>query len=274
MPDFTDSAFSLQRRAAGSPGVGARDDDVLQVHLVGAVDCHSAHLLQEQLAAEIAPRSDRFGSLLLCEHPPAISIGREVSRLDVDAEDAELTALRIGIEWRARGGGAILHAPGQLAVYAVLPLERLGFGPLEFRTALENAVLSTCEELRVPAERSGRTAGVECRCGQFAFVAAAANSGVSRYGLAINVSPDMNLQRLIRPRSGSPPIASLAAQRLRPTSMHSVRESIARNLAAEFGYGTVHTHAGHPLLKRTRWKVVLPAAPRPVKAVVRQPSGG
>ena len=65
----------------------------------------------------------------------------------------------------------------------------------------------------------------------------------------------MDLLRQVRSTPDGSRITSLAAQRLKPTSMHSVRESIVRHLAAQFGYEHSHTYTGHPLLKRERRKV-------------------
>ena len=52
----------------------------LEVYLLGIVDFDSALFLQERLAYEISGRSDAMGTLLLCEHPPLITVGREGSR--------------------------------------------------------------------------------------------------------------------------------------------------------------------------------------------------
>lgn len=245
--------------ASASPFLPYRASAALQVHLLGVVDFDAALLLQKSLVREIAGRNDRFGALLLCEHPPLITIGREGSRLHVRADERELTARGLCVRWVNRGGGAIVHAPGQLAVYPVLPLDRLDVGPAEFRNRLEDAVIAACRELRVPAERIRPGSGVECRCGRFAFVGAAVKSWVGYFGMNVNVAPSMDLQRLVQTPAG-PPVTSLAAQRQRPVSMHAVREAIVRHLAAGFDYETVHVQTGHPFLRRTRRKVPLPAA--------------
>ena len=83
------------------------DSDALSVHLMGLVDYPSIELLQERLIYEISGRSDRLGGLLICEHPPLITIGREGSRFDTPAEDRELLARQLEIRWPA---GA--EAPG------------------------------------------------------------------------------------------------------------------------------------------------------------------
>jgi len=231
-----------------------RSSTALQVHLLGVVDFDSALLLQKHLVFEISGRRDRFGTLLLCEHPPLITIGREGSRGDVEADEHELTARQLDVRFLNRGGGALVHAPGQLAAYPILPLDRLGIGLQRLRTGLEDAAIAAAGEVHASAVRAERPPGASCRCGQFAFVGAAVKSCVSYHGLFVNVNPRMDLMRLARP-GDSVRTTSLSAQRVRPTSMHAVRESLARHLATQFGYEHVHFHTGHPLLKRTRRKV-------------------
>lgn len=87
-----------------------------------------------------------------------------------------------------------------------------------------------------------------------AQVGAAVRSGISYHGMFVNVSPRMDTQRWIRTPSGER-VTSMAAQRMRPTEMPVVRESLIRHLAEQLGYHRTNLYTGHPLLKRTR-KVV------------------
>jgi lipoyl(octanoyl) transferase len=241
----SDSLFSPHRKT-----------ESLDVHLLGVVDFDAALALQKHLVYEISGRSDRFGTLLLCEHPPTITIGREGSRSDVFVDERELTSRNLDVRWLNRGGGAVMHGPGQLAVYPILPLDRLHCGLRDFRRRLESSVIATCRELQVSAWTAPESPGVACRCGQFAFLGAAVKSWVSYHGLFVNVSPRLDLMRLVRSAAAAGSrVSSLAAQRVRPTSMHSVREAMVRHIAAEFGYSRFHVHTGHPLLKRERRRV-------------------
>ena len=53
-----------------------RNTAALDVRLLGTVDFDAAQFLQERLVYEISGRDDRFGGLLLCEHPPLITVAR------------------------------------------------------------------------------------------------------------------------------------------------------------------------------------------------------
>ncbi len=148
---------------------------MLEVHLLGTVDFLSAAQLQERLVYEISGRNDQQGALLLCEHPPLISIGREGSHSQVLVEQTELEACAVETHWVARGGGALMHAPGQLALYPILPLDRLGLSVSDYRRRLEQTLVAACRtaqgsrQTRCPgsrgleSRRAGRRRGC---CGQ------------------------------------------------------------------------------------------------------------
>ena len=225
-------------------------DVALEVYLLGLVDFDAALFLQERLMMDIAQSNNGRGALLVCEHPPLITVGREGSQADVRCEPHELTARQIEVRWLNRGGGCLVHAPGQLAAYPILPLERRGCGLASYRDRLEHAMLDTCRELHVRAWRQPDGAGIFCRGGQVAYVGVAVRSGISSHGLFVNVNSRMDAMSLIR--SGYRRASSLAAERGLPVAMHSVRESLVRRLAARLEYGRFHLYTGHPLLRRTR----------------------
>jgi len=235
------------------------NSDPLEVHLLGTVDFDAALFLQERLVYEISGRNDRTGSLLICEHPPLVTIGREGSRAHLRLEQRDFIARQLDLRWINRGGGCLVHCPGQLAICPVVPLDRLGIRPSEYVGRLIEAVIDLCTELRVPAWPSEDGRGVSCRLGRFASVGAALKSGVTYHGLFINVAPPMELIRLADSGPRGERQTSLAAQRGRATEMHAVREGLIRHLSGVLGYSRHHIYTGHPLLKRTRRKVALSA---------------
>lgn len=222
----------------------------LEVHLLGLVDFDASLYLQDRLANELAGRNDGRGALLVCEHPSLITVGREGSREHILCAPEELRARGMEVRWISRGGGCIVHVPGQLALYPVLPLDRRGLGLGEFRSRVEQAVVDACGELRIAAEVDPEHPGVFARGGQVAFFGAAVRSWISSHGVFVNVNPRMDAIKLVR--SGTQRVTSLAAERRTPLSMGSVRESLIRHLAARLDYPRYHLFTGHPLLRRTR----------------------
>jgi lipoate-protein ligase B len=236
-----------------------RRSDSLEVYLLGRVDFESAVQLQLRWAEEISGRTDRLGALFLCEHPPVVTIGREGNRTQLLADERELRSRLMELHWLNRGGGALVHAPGQLAAYPVVPLDRLGLGLADYRRALEQAMIETCIELQVDAARDPRTPGVFCRTGQLGWIASGVRNWITHQGLFLNVAPAMHLLRLVDRDPDLPPTTSLSAARTRPVSMHATREHLVRHLVSQLGYEDWHLYTGHPLLTRTRKKVHVPA---------------
>jgi lipoyl(octanoyl) transferase len=222
----------------------------LEVYLLGLVDFDACLHLQERLATEVAERNDGHAALLVCEHPPLVTIGREGSQEHILCEPGELVARQIDVRRLNRGGGAIVHIPGQLAAYPIVSLAARRLGLVSYRERLERAVVDVCHELLVSTTRQDDRAGVWGRHGQIAQLGVAVRGGVTSHGLFVNVSPRMDALRLVESIGGRQ--SSLAAERMRVTSMHSVRESLVRNLAARLKYERYHLYTGHPLLKRTR----------------------
>ena len=94
----------------------------LQAFLLGQIDFDRALALQQRLVEEAHNRGDGQITLLLCEHPTIITIGRAGSPSDVATQNSLIRNGQIEVRWVNRGGGAMLHCPGQLAIYPIVPL--------------------------------------------------------------------------------------------------------------------------------------------------------
>jgi len=232
-----------------------RGSSALEVFLLGKVDFESSLALQSRLLNQVAQRNDRHGILLVCEHPPTISIGREGSFADVQVEQDELVSRQMEIRWLSRGGGTFVHVPGQVAVYSIVPLARLNLGLTEYRRRLELTLLAVATDLDVEASVATDVPGAECRCGQFGFIGAGVRDWVTHGGVYVNVSVPAEALQLVRWGHPEFRVTSLAAQRGRPTGIASVRESLVRHLAESLGYEDYHLYTGHPLLHRSTRKV-------------------
>jgi len=232
------------------------NSSALDVFFLGCVDFDAFLLLQDRMTAEVRSRADRYGIVMICEHPPLISLGRDGTAADLcfDLDDLELQ--RLPIRWVGRGGGAWRHGPGQLAVAAINPVDRLGLSPVGFRRALLRSILKTAREVRVPARTSEAAPGAAGRIGRFASLGAAVRGGVSQFGFVLNVAPDYAVTNFSPTGVRG---SSLAAERFRPIAMAGVRESLTRHLAAELGYVEYHVHTGHPWLRRTTQTVPIHA---------------
>ncbi len=229
-----------------------RSSSALSVYLLGTVDFRSAVFLQERIVSEVQERSDISGSLILCEHPRVVTIGHGGSQIDLPAEPRELQAQLLKVERVDRGGPTLVHAPGQLAVYPIVPMERLGIDQDILERVLQETALAVCEELKVVAEADKVDRGIWSRCGKIGFCGVKNLGGVSCHGFFLNVCPDMTLLRAVESARPKNQIGSLVAQCTRPIAMQTVRESFIRNLTQRLGYNDFNVFSSHPLLTRER----------------------
>ena len=84
----------------------------LDVYLLGVVDFDSALFLQERTLYDLSDRDDSKGVLIVCEHPQMITVGREGSHSHILCDSHELTSRQMDVRRLNRGGGCIVHAPG------------------------------------------------------------------------------------------------------------------------------------------------------------------
>ncbi|WP_437187531.1 lipoyl(octanoyl) transferase LipB [Planctomicrobium sp. SH668] len=231
-------------------------DGTLEVHLLGVVDFDATLALQEQQVYELSGRDDLNGMLFVCEHPVMITMGREASRMHLRLDEDELAQREIPVRWIARGGGAYVHGPGQIALYLQIPLNRLKISPTQYRDCFESAVSLACQELRVSARLSPDGTGIWSRNGQMGFFGAAIKSWISCHGLFLNVSLDPRLLDWTMSNPQGTRSASMQSQRLDPVRMPQLREALIRSIARNFGYASVEVSTGHPFLRRTTQRVM------------------
>src|SRR4051812_17653855 len=103
------------------------DASPLEIYLLGTVDFDEIQQVQRRLVYDLGERERGGGTLILCEHPPTISVGRSGSRTHILADDQELRSRGVAVRWVNRGGGCVLHLPGQLVGYLAMPLAATGF---------------------------------------------------------------------------------------------------------------------------------------------------
>jgi lipoyl(octanoyl) transferase len=226
-------------------------DSVLEAHLLGEVTFDTVLALQQRLVYEVSGHHGSAISLLLCEHPPVITIGRLGSRAHLRATTAELNSRQIELRWVNRGGGTILHSPGQLAVYPVVSLAAQGWTVGEFLGRFQDGLEAVLADVGLGKHLDRGALGLSGRTGQLVSFGLAVKSWTSYYGAYINVHPSRNLARLVQSDPDDRiPASSLMIERQSPVKMTSVRAAVIARLAESFGTPRHHVYSGHPLLSR------------------------
>lgn len=120
--------------------------------LLGQVDCASTI---EAMRAFTAARSvDTPDELWLCQHPPVFTQGQAGKAEHV------LVAGDIPVLPTDRGGQVTYHGPGQVVVYPLVDLRRLGLFVKEYVYRLEQSIIKTLEGLGVTGHRVAGAPGI------------------------------------------------------------------------------------------------------------------
>lgn len=175
--------------------------------------------LQEELVE--LRRDGRVGNvLLLLEHPPVLTLGRNANRVNVLASDEMLARRGVTLHSISRGGDVTFHGPGQLIGYPIFDLHSLEnpsggrMGPVDFVRRMEEALIRLCAVYGVRAGRIAGLTGVWCglpeapvSTGELApagprkigAIGIHVSRGITSHGFAFNVTTDLSYFRLINP---------------------------------------------------------------------------
>ena len=129
----------------------------------------------------------------LLEHPPVFTLG-----LNADAGHV-LAAGDIPVVKIDRGGQVTYHGPGQLVVYPLIDIRRMGLGVRDLVTALERAVIDYCASLGIEATTRKGAPGVYVDGKKLGSVGIRIRRGSSYHGLAFNVNMDLEPFQRINP---------------------------------------------------------------------------
>lgn len=221
---------------------------LLEAHLLGQLDYDDCLSLQHRLVYELSGRADGRIQLLLCEHPRLISVGREGSWNDLPDDAAARAALGLDVRWVSRGGGAVVHQPGQLAVYPIVPLFYYGWTVGEYLAKVRDGLASMLAELGVHAHSRPGSFDLWGRTGMLVAAGASVRSWTTFQGFFINSSATMDVARRARPAGGGE-FSSITRERRRPVPPTRLREATIRALTVAFGVSRYHVSTGHPLLR-------------------------
>ena len=138
--------------------------------------------------------------LWIVEHPPVFTLGQAAKREHL------LTPGAIAVVHTDRGGQVTYHGPGQVVVYTLIDLRRLGIYVRELVYRIEQAVIQTLAAFGVEGRRVRGAPGIYVTYpgaaavhagGQFAGLAKIAalgikvSGGCSYHGVALNVAMDL-----------------------------------------------------------------------------------
>ena len=200
----------------------------ISIQNLGLVNYEDAWEKQREIQAGVAA-GENPNTLLLLEHPPVFTAGRRTSASDRPIDGTPV----INVD---RGGKITWHGPGQIVGYPIVKLKN-GNDVVGFVREIEIALINTCQEFGVNAERYCERTGVWIRDAKgdrkLAAIGIRVAKGVTMHGFALNVNPDLSWFKKIVP-CGIPDVevTSLSVELGRNIAIVEILESLTRNITS------------------------------------------
>jgi lipoyl(octanoyl) transferase len=224
---------------------------MIQSLYLGRVTYEEALRLQEELVA-LRQQGRIENTLLLLEHPPVLTLGRNANRSNVLASDELLASRGVTLHSINRGGDVTYHGPGQLIGYPIFDLRSLlnarggRLGPVDFVRMMEEALIRVCGAYGVIAGRIAGLTGVWCAApagqppgrpeAKIAAIGIHVSRGVTSHGFAFNLTTDLRDFLLINPCGITDrPVTSLEREVADPARLPTL-EACAHEAARQFGH--------------------------------------
>jgi lipoyl(octanoyl) transferase len=234
---------------------------LISVLQLGTVDYATGLRLQQKLVE--LRKENRIGDvLLLLEHTPVITLGRNAKAANVVASPVHLAKRGVEVFESDRGGDVTFHGPGQLVGYPIFDLRgfestqsnRKTLGVIEYVRRVEEVLIRACADFGIATERVAGLTGVwtnpeiaersAARTGEgvrpdtqgkIAAIGVHISRGVTSHGFALNVNTDLSFFDLIIPCGiPSKPVTSIQKELNRTLTLEEVAHSISRNFGTVF----------------------------------------
>ncbi len=244
---------------------------VISVVQLGALDYGEGMRLQRRLV-ELRKAGQIGDALLLLEHTPVITLGRNANAANVLASSDALAARGVEVFECDRGGDVTFHGPGQLVGYPIFDLRgyacagegaratqtRKTLGAVDYVRRLEEVLIRTCGDFGIPTRRvagltgvwteDGRVvSGLRPDCGaeprhhtaseaKIAALGVHISRSVTSHGFALNVNTDLSYFNLIVPCGiTAKAVTSMQKELGRDVDLNEVAQAVSRNFGGVFG---------------------------------------
>jgi lipoyl(octanoyl) transferase len=165
------------------------------------------------------------------EHPPVFTLGL-AGKLEHVLTPGNIPVLQID-----RGGQVTYHGPGQLVVYPLIDLRRLGLGVRALVEAIENSVIATLNDFGIDAVSNREAPGVYTHEGRkLASLGLRVRHGCSYHGLAFNIAMDLEPFSRINPCGYSGLQMCQVSELGGPKDVTAVSERLKPHLLDYLGY--------------------------------------
>ena len=175
--------------------------------------------------------ADTPDEIWFLEHPPVFTLGL-AGKMEHILAPGNIPVIHID-----RGGQVTYHGPGQLVVYPLLDLRRLGLGVRALVETIENSVIDTLREFGIDALSKREAPGVYTRDGRkLASLGLRVRRGCSYHGLAFNVAMDLEPFGRINPCGYAGLQMSQVSELGGPRDVNAVSARLKPHLLEYLGY--------------------------------------
>lgn len=172
---------------------------------------------------------DTVDELWFVEHDPVFTLGQ------AGKDEHVLMPGDIPVIHVDRGGQVTYHGPGQIVLYPLLDLKRLGIGVRDYVCKIEQAIIDTLGEWNIGAERKEGAPGVYVNGAKVAALGIRVRRGCTFHGLAFNIDMDLEPFRRINP-CGYAGLEVVSMSDLGgPGGMEAVKPVLLAQIAQQFG---------------------------------------
>ncbi len=204
----------------------------LQVRQLGRCDYQPVWQAMQQYTRDRKPTTP--DQCWLLEHEPVYTLGLNGKRKHL------LWPGTVPVVQTDRGGQVTYHGPGQLVMYLLLDLRRLGLGVQQLVRVMEQLVIDWLASQQIDAESRADAPGVYVGGAKLASLGLRVKHGCCYHGLSLNIDMDLTPFEGINPCGH----AGLAVTQLRDLglalSVAEVAEALQIQLASALGYTIEH----------------------------------
>jgi lipoyl(octanoyl) transferase len=222
------------------------------VHL-GSIDYASALRLQEHLV-DLRKQNRIPNTLLLLEHPPVITLGRNADDSNIVVSRDVLAQKGVEVFEINRGGDVTFHGPGQLVGYPIFDLRSFPekVGVIEYVRRMEEALIRTCIHYGIETQRIAGMTGVWTKAEppvvetgnskletslserKIAAIGVHISRGVTSHGFALNVTTDLDYFKLIVPCGLTKPVTSIEFETGKKPTTEEILPIVTRSFGEVF----------------------------------------
>jgi len=98
-----------------------------------------------------------------------------------------------------RGGQITYHGPGQLIVYCLIDIKRLGIGVKKMVSLIEQSIIDLLEDYSISSHKISGAPGVYVDGSKIAALGLKVRHGRTYHGLSLNIDMDLSPYKLINP---------------------------------------------------------------------------